>query len=344
MSARDWSAAVRIAARDVAAHTATSQPFYIGGYSTGGTLALQYTLDALDDDSLRRPDRVLLLSPAIELTPVAALASVIDLFSIVPVPVLEKVRWQEIVAEYDPYKFNSFPVNASRQVNRATRALGAALARAGSAGRLAHMPPVITWQSVVDSTVGAPGVVDALYGRLQGPSHRLVMFDVNRQQTFQSVQRPAARALIERLQGGRLATTLDIVTATDPQSANMSLPGRPKGEYRSAQHEGNLISVLRLAPDGTQTVRDTALAWPPSLVSLGHVALPFPPDDAIYGFLPGSGHAGLPSLGSLLLRGESGALSVSLGSLTRLRSNPFWPLIDEDLGTLVAADLAALPR
>jgi hypothetical protein len=75
-------------------------------------------------------------------------------------------------------------------------------------------------------------------------------------------------------------------------------------------------------------------------VSLGHVALPFPPDDPVYGFVAGSGHAGLPSIGSWLLRGESGAISLSLGALTRLRSNPFWSLVDEDLATTVAADLA----
>jgi len=63
MSARDWTAAVRLAARDVAARTPSGQPFYIGGYSSGGTLALQYALDALQDSALRRPERVLLMSP-----------------------------------------------------------------------------------------------------------------------------------------------------------------------------------------------------------------------------------------------------------------------------------------
>ena len=64
-------------------------------------------------------------------------------------------------------------------------------------------------------------------------------------------------------------------------------------------------------------------------------------NDPVYGFMPGSGRDGMPSIGSLLLRGESGALTVALGSLTRLRSNPFWSLIDDDVGRLVAADLAA---
>jgi acetyl esterase/lipase len=107
MSVRDWTAAVRLAAKDVAARASATQPFYVGGYSSGGTLAMQYALDTLQDSTLRRPDRVLLVSPAIELTPVAWLAEVIDIFTVVPLPVLDKVRWQAIAPEFDPYKFNS---------------------------------------------------------------------------------------------------------------------------------------------------------------------------------------------------------------------------------------------
>jgi alpha-beta hydrolase superfamily lysophospholipase len=165
MSARDWTAAVRIAAKDVAARVGPAQPFYVGGYSSGGTLVLQYALDALQDGSLRRPDRVLLVSPAIELTRVAALAEVIDIFTVVPLPELDKARWQAIAPEFDPYKFNSFPVNASRQINRATRALQRSMEDARRSGRLAELPPVVTWQSVVDSTVGSAGVVDQIYAR-----------------------------------------------------------------------------------------------------------------------------------------------------------------------------------
>ncbi len=319
MSTRDWNAAVRIAARDVAARATAGRPFYIGGYSTGGTLSLQYALDALEDSSLRRPDRVLLVSPAIELAPVAALASIIDFFSIVPVPVLEKVRWQEITAEYDPYKFNSFPVNASRQVNRATRALHKALASARESGRLAQMPPVVTWQSVIDSTVGSAGVADRLYANLNGAGHRLVLFDVNRHNELASVQRPQAGAMIERLLQGKRGYELEVVSNAAP--------------------DGLGLSVRSFAPDGAVTEHETGLSWPPGIVSLGHVALPFPPDDPVYGFVHGSGRNGIPSIGSWLLRGENGAVTIVLGSLTRLRSNPFWAFIDSEIDALVAADL-----
>ena len=319
MSFNDWTAAMRIAARDVASRTGPGQLFYIGGYSNGGTLALNYTLDALADSSLRKPDRVLLISPAIEIARVAALANLLEVFSVIPVPQLRKARWQEVAVEYDPYKYNSFPINATRQVNRATRTLQHNLDKAAESGRIAEMPPILAFQSVVDSTVGPYGVADLLFARLQGAQHRLVLFDVNRHDALGSVQRPAARALIDRLTRSSRGYTLDVVTNTSTKDRR--------------------ISVRNLTPDGRLSVRDTAMDWPETLVSVGHVALPFRPDDPAYGVNPGSGHNGLPSIGSWLYRGEPGAVTVNLGSLTRPRSNPFWALVDEGVGAAVDSDL-----
>jgi alpha-beta hydrolase superfamily lysophospholipase len=324
MTVRDWTAAVRIAARDVASHTPPGQLFYIGGYSTGGTLALQYTLDALADPKLRKPDRVLLISPAIEITKLAALSNLLEIFSVLPIPQLQKAHWQTVGVEYDPYKYGSFPVNATRQVNRATKILQAELEKASESGRIAKMPPVLAFQSVVDSTVGPYGVADILFPRLHGPQHRLVLFDVNRQDALGSIQRPAAHDLIDRLARSSRGYTLDVVTNTSSKDRR--------------------VSVRNLTPDGRLGVRDTAMEWPETLVSVGHVALPFPPDDPAYGVLPGSGHNGLPSIGSWLYRGEPGAVTVDLGSLTRPRSNPFWALIDEDVGAAVDADLIVKPH
>ena len=324
MSVADWTAALRIAARDVASRARPHQPFYIGGYSTGGTLALQYTLDALADSSLRKPDRVMLISPAIEVTRLAVISNLLEFFTIIPVPPLQKARWQGIGVEYDPYKFNSFPINATQQVNRATRLLQSGLKRASETERIAQMPPVIAWQSAVDSTVGANGVVSLLFARLRGPQHRLVLFDVNRHDALGSVQRPGAGALVKRLASEPRGYTLDIVS--------------------NANSRGRHVGVRQMAPNGAVSMRGTTLAWPETLVSVGHVALPFRPDDPVYGVNPGSGHAGLPSIGTWLFRGESGAVTVDLGSLTRPRSNPFWPLIDEGVGAAVEADLAGLRR
>ena len=173
-----------------------------------------------------------------------------------PIPLLEKVRWQNVNSEFDPYKFNSFPVNASRQVNRSTRALQESLLRARESGRIKQLPPIVTWQSVVDSTVGSLGVAETLYGHLDGADHRLVLFDVNRQRVLASVQRPQAGELIERLAQQTRRYELEIVGNANPDTA--------------------AINVRHLAPDGSESTRDTrpGLAQHPRLAGPRRPALP----------------------------------------------------------------------
>ena len=62
--------------------------------------------------------------------------------------------------------------------------------------------------------------------------------------------------------------------------------------------------------------------WPRNVFSLSHVALPFPPDDALYGY-DAPRDARRVQLGRIEARGENGVLSVPTWLLTRQRSNPF---------------------
>jgi alpha-beta hydrolase superfamily lysophospholipase len=317
MTLADWRAAVRIAAQHAASLAAPDQPFYIGGYSTGGTLALNHAIESLGDSKLRRPTRILLVSPAIELPRIAALTRVVDALAFLPG--LEKAHWQQILPEYDPYKYNSFAVNSTRQVLEATNALAQAVDRAEAGGLLKALPPVAAWQSVVDSTVGARGVYDSIFGRLVGEQHELVVFDVNRLAAFRSLETAHIAALPNLLSDLQRPHTLTVVANRNDSSRS--------------------VVVRRRKPGQNWTETETALAWPPDIVSVGHVALPFPPDDPVYGFLPGSGAGGEPALGSLFLRGESGALSISLSVFTRLRSNPFFALIAGRMDEMLDADL-----
>jgi hypothetical protein len=70
--------------------------------------------------------------------------------------------------------------------------------------------------------------------------------------------------------------------------------------------------------------------------SLGHVALPFPPDDPLYGYAaaPAERHV---QLGSIEIRGETGVLAVPMWVLTRQRSNPFHAYLIERLDGFVDA-------
>ena len=59
------------------------------------------------------------------------------------------------------------------------------------------------------------------------------------------------------------------------------------------------------------------------------MALPFPPDDGLYGFDPDPADDFGITLGTIAARGERGALIVSLDSLLRMSSNPFFPYLIE---------------
>ena len=48
----DWAAAVRMGARHVRGAIGQDQPFVVVGYSNGGALAVNYTLEALEDARL----------------------------------------------------------------------------------------------------------------------------------------------------------------------------------------------------------------------------------------------------------------------------------------------------
>jgi len=63
--------------------------------------------------------------------------------------------------------------------------------------------------------------------------------------------------------------------------------------------------------------------YPADLYSLSHVALPFPADDALYGYLPAPDEFGL-RLGTVAVRGERGSLVVDADTLMRASCNPFF--------------------
>jgi hypothetical protein len=95
---------------------------------------------------------------------------------------------------------------------------------------------------------------------------------------------------------------------------------RPGGTAR-------LAAYTREPGANVEQQTDLDLEWPRGVFSLGHVALPFPPDDPVYGLDPKPGPGPAFHLGMVAPRGESGALLVPLGTFARLRCNPFFEVV-----------------
>ena len=68
-------------------------------------------------------------------------------------------------------------------------------------------------------------------------------------------------------------------------------------------------------------------AWPTGVISLSHVALPFPPDDPLYGRTRSKNMKEI-YLGQIAIKGERGLLKISSDWLLRLRYNPFYEYME----------------
>ena len=78
---------------------------------------------------------------------------------------------------------------------------------------------------------------------------------------------------------------------------------------------------------GTEETRELNLSWQPGVISLSHVALPFSPEDPLYGQRAPENEDFL-FLGQMAIQGERGLLQIPADWLLRLRYNPFYDLIE----------------
>jgi alpha-beta hydrolase superfamily lysophospholipase len=303
---QDMAAAVRLAVRYLSA-TVPDAPIYIVGYSNGAALAVHYTLANLDTYGSPEIAGLVLLSPEIGVTPVAAFA--VWQARLGHLLGMEKLAWNDILPEYEPFKYGSFAVNAGDVSHRITREIQREINRLGESGGLSGIPPVLAFSSVIDSTVQAPALVSSLFNRLSPGGHELVLFDINRKAGIEDILRWRPDDMLAALQQApRDAFGLTLVT-----NQNEQVPDVEARHWRPGQDQ------FSKEPLG--------LRWPPGVYSLSHVALPFPPDDPLYGGRPVESSPGI-RLGDIAMRGERGALAVSADALLRLRWNPFYSYME----------------
>lgn len=300
----EWMAATRMAVREATALAGPAAPLHLVGYSNGGALVTKYALEALENPQLARPDQLVLLSPMIGVTAFARFAGLAGLPAVLPA--FARAAWFDLIPEFNPFKYNSFPVQAAVQSHRLTQAVQADLRRLAADGTLRDLPPVLTFQSVVDSTVSTRAVVDALYARLPSNGSALVLFDLNRAAVLAPVLSAAAEAEIARLLPPAPRTyDVTVITNAGP---------------------GDYAAVALQEPAGATGPQSVPLGldYPRDVFSLSHVAVPFPLDDGLYGLAPDPADDFGINVGTLAARGESGVLLVGSDMFARLYSNPFY--------------------
>jgi len=328
----DWMAATRLAVREARRRAPAPAPLHLVGFSNGGALAVKYSLDAIEDPQLPRADRLVLFTPMIGITRFARFAGLAGLPALLPP--FANAAWLSNLPEFNPFKYNSFPVNGARQSYRLTDALQAQIQRLSRAARLDTMPPVLTFQSVIDFTVSTPAILTALYAFLPDNGSEIVLFDVNRTVKFGPLLRPSSYVALERL------------TPTTPQPYRFTA-------IVNAGDDSDATVERAIGPGQLQAAeRPLDIPYPPGIFSLSHLSIPIPPDDPLYGMRPDPKtrlEFGL-NLGALDARGERGALIVDQDFLTRLPANPFFAYLMarveegiEKLPTASGQKIAATP-
>jgi alpha-beta hydrolase superfamily lysophospholipase len=315
---RDWAAATRLAVREARRRIGPDKPLELVGFSNGGALALQYALDSIDNPALSRPTRVVLISPMIGVTRYARFAGLAGLPAILPA--FENAAWLGIVPEFNPFKYNSFPVNGARQSYLLTRTIQDQIIRLHRENKLVGLPPVLTFQSVTDFTVSTPAVMSSLYDQLPQNGSEIVLFDVNRSVRFRTFLRVTSYTALSRL------------LRIGPQNYRTTVIAN------ESQDSSHTVERSVDAGEVDVHVKPLGIDYPQDIFSLSHVAIPFPVTDALYGITPSDEENFNENLGTLAPRGERGTLILTLDSMFRIASNPFFPYllqrIDEGIGKL----------
>jgi alpha-beta hydrolase superfamily lysophospholipase len=308
----EWMAATRLAVREAKRLSGPAAPLHLVGFSNGGALAVKYALDAIENAQLARPDRLILLSPMIGITRFARLAGPSGWPAILPP--FAKAAWLSIVPEFNPFKYNSFPVNGGRQSFRLTQSLQDQITRMANANQLLNLGPILTFQSVMDFTVSTRAIITSLYANLPANGSELVLFDVNRSVKIGPLLRRSSETALTR------------VLPEFPQRYRITIVGN------DATDPGNTFARIIDGGSKTERIRNLGIHYPPEVFSMSHVSIPFPMSDSLYGMHPDSTQENFGiQLGTLAPRGERGALIVDMDFLSRVASNPFFPFLMEQI-------------
>ncbi|MCC4832031.1 alpha/beta fold hydrolase [Shewanella sp. 10N.7] len=284
------------------------KPLYVVGFSTGAALALNLELERIASNKSADYQGMVFISPAIGLAPIAAGAKWQALLG--NVLGYEKLFWNSISVEYDPFKYTSFAVNAGDVVYQlAQRNLD--IVQLLTQEQKQHIPPVLTFQSIADDTVSSAAVIQNLYQYLPENKHRLVVFDINRN--------PNNHQLITNDPLNEMAS----LWADLPMNYQLNM-------IENDRERDHYVQERIFVGGEVKAENGMPLAWPLGVYSLSHVALPFPELDPLYGphYQKQNPHI---QIGQAIFKGERGLFGIPAAEMLRQKWNPFYPYMIEQM-------------
>ncbi len=219
---------------------------------------------------------------------------------------IEKLSWNGIVPEYDPFKYGSFAVNAGDQVYRISKEVQKQIHHLmQDKEKFNRLPPILSFASCVDATVVVADTVKNLYNLLPDNNNTLVLFDINHRYEKSHLISPKVQDSIKALVLNKAGSHYRLEMVSN----------------RAENSKGSLQEIS-IGKKGNLEQKDLDFIWPEGLYSLSHLALPIKADDPLYGRKGAPPSPGI-KLGDITLHGENHTLKISASVLQRQRWNPF---------------------
>jgi esterase/lipase len=135
---------------------------YLGGFSAGGTVSIYHSL------SDQRVLGLFLFSPAISITPLAALAIFPNALGFI----MPRAQWAELMLDEDHYQYESFPFNAATQMYRLTKRLKSTLKTQ------IVTQPIFMAISEDDATVSTPASI-TFFERASNSVNKMILYSTH---------------------------------------------------------------------------------------------------------------------------------------------------------------------
>lgn len=305
---KEWAQAVEFALNmcQKKLESTKDKRFITVGFSTGGAVLINYILNEIKDNGEKIPEKVILYSPAASISKQAFFADFHQYISWFPG--LEKFKWMDILEEFDPYKFQSFPKNAAYQIYKLTE-VNKRLAKMISKKKewLDKVPPIITFQSPFDGTVEYKGIVN-LYKNIGNRESKLILFKENSVYSSLYVKKVDLVVTPEAFNSDFRSNLFMIKNI----EANKPYTGLFKVTVEKGEFNYSLLDDYKY------------MTWGDNEFALSHISPHINPLDEYYG------RSSLIFKENDKLKGEHHMLKDESNS-TRLKYNPFYSVTDKIL-------------
>ncbi len=283
-------------------------PIYMGGFSTGGSLCINYSLNAVENHELSMPNKVFLFSPAAGVSDLAYVGGWHK--SLSWMSYFKKFAWLDIIPEYDPAKYMSFTKNAGYQIFKLCKENMILAKKLNKNNKQNSLPAFISFESWVDATV-KPKALVKLYKLIGNNKDKLILFNVN--ENFASFFKNDYQESIDDIAlNDSLNFSLQIISNKSDSYINTGLIALYKIDNRGKKHE--IIDTNRYY-------------WPQNIYALSHISVPISPSNYLYGTKS--------KLSNMQIIGERNVVIIPSTDLTRLRYNPFFNLMMSQLDEFI---------